>query len=115
VLVHSTEKDLAEHGSKVGEGERRVIGNAIADLKEALKRGGDRPMTDRQRSRSSSSRSNCSRSGSGGGTGQTLLRMVKTRHRDQHIGSVHSVAALQMNCPAALAATYRVVNPRLHQ
>ncbi|MGC1780751.1 MAG: molecular chaperone DnaK, partial [Xanthobacteraceae bacterium] len=36
-LVHSTEKTLAEHGSKVGEGERRDIENAIADLKEALK------------------------------------------------------------------------------
>jgi molecular chaperone DnaK len=36
-LVHSTEKALAEHGSKVGETERRAIENAIADLKEALK------------------------------------------------------------------------------
>jgi molecular chaperone DnaK len=36
-LVHSTEKALAEHGSKVGEAERRAIENAIADLKEALK------------------------------------------------------------------------------
>jgi molecular chaperone DnaK len=36
-LVHSTEKALAEHGSKVGEGDRRVIENALADLKEALK------------------------------------------------------------------------------
>jgi len=36
-LVHSTEKALAEHGSKVGETERRVIENAMADLKEALK------------------------------------------------------------------------------
>src|SRR5438067_506057 len=36
-LVHSTEKALAEHGAKVGEGERRSIENAIADLKEALK------------------------------------------------------------------------------
>jgi molecular chaperone DnaK len=36
-LVHSTEKALAEHGSKVGEGERRAIENAMADLKEALK------------------------------------------------------------------------------
>src|ERR1700723_3389798 len=36
-LVHSTEKTLAEHGSKVGEGERRAIENAMADLKEALK------------------------------------------------------------------------------
>src|SRR5207249_8856631 len=36
-LVHATEKALAEHGSKVGEGDRRAIENAIADLKEALK------------------------------------------------------------------------------
>src|SRR5438067_2467947 len=36
-LVHSTEKALTDHGSKVGEGERRAIENAIADLKEALK------------------------------------------------------------------------------
>jgi molecular chaperone DnaK len=36
-LVHSTEKALSEHGSKVGETERRAIENAMADLKEALK------------------------------------------------------------------------------
>jgi molecular chaperone DnaK len=36
-LVHSTEKTLAEHGSKVGEVERRAIETALADLKEALK------------------------------------------------------------------------------
>ena len=36
-LVHSTEKALAEHGSKVGDAERRAIENAMADLKEALK------------------------------------------------------------------------------
>ncbi|MET0277428.1 MAG: molecular chaperone DnaK [Pseudorhodoplanes sp.] len=36
-LVHSTEKALAEHGSKVGEPERRAIENGLADLKEALK------------------------------------------------------------------------------
>ena len=36
-LVHSTEKALAEHGSKVGEPERRAIENTLADLKEALK------------------------------------------------------------------------------
>jgi len=36
-LVHSTEKALTEHGSKIGEPERRAIENAIADLKEALK------------------------------------------------------------------------------
>ena len=36
-LVHSTEKALAEHGSKVGDSERSAIENALADLKEALK------------------------------------------------------------------------------
>src|SRR6202789_893964 len=36
-LVHSTEKALAEHGSKVAEPERRAIENAVSDLKEALK------------------------------------------------------------------------------
>ncbi|HXD46337.1 MAG TPA: molecular chaperone DnaK [Pseudolabrys sp.] len=36
-LVHSTEKALAEHGTKVGEAERSAIENAMADLKEALK------------------------------------------------------------------------------
>src|SRR6187200_2091746 len=35
-LVHSTEKALSEHGSKVGDAERRAIEDAIADLKEAL-------------------------------------------------------------------------------
>jgi molecular chaperone DnaK len=36
-LVHSTEKALSEYGSKVSEGDRRAIENALADLKEALK------------------------------------------------------------------------------
>lgn len=36
-LVHSTEKALAEHGSKVGETERRAMEDAVSDLKEALK------------------------------------------------------------------------------
>jgi molecular chaperone DnaK len=36
-LVHSTEKALAEHGSKVGDSERSAIETALADLKEALK------------------------------------------------------------------------------
>lgn len=36
-LVHSTEKAMAEHGTKVGEDERRAIEDAISDLKEALK------------------------------------------------------------------------------
>jgi molecular chaperone DnaK len=36
-LVHSTEKAVAEHGSKIGEPERRAIEDAVSDLKEALK------------------------------------------------------------------------------
>ena len=36
-LIHSTEKTLAEHGSKVGETERRAIEDALSDLKEAVK------------------------------------------------------------------------------
>src|SRR5246500_3422432 len=36
-MIHTTERTLAEHGSKVSEGERRSIENAMADLKEALK------------------------------------------------------------------------------
>src|SRR5262249_19912908 len=36
-LIHATDKAVAEHGSKVGESERRAIENALADLKEALK------------------------------------------------------------------------------
>jgi molecular chaperone DnaK len=36
-LVHSTEKALAEHGSKIADTERRVIEDAVSDLKEALK------------------------------------------------------------------------------
>src|SRR6201998_85192 len=36
-LVHSTEKALAEHGSKISDGERRSIEDAVSDLKEALK------------------------------------------------------------------------------
>jgi len=35
--VHSTEKALAEYGSKLGEADRRAIETALADLKEALK------------------------------------------------------------------------------
>jgi molecular chaperone DnaK len=42
-MVHSTEKALAEHGSKISEAERGAIENAMADLKEALK--GDDPDT----------------------------------------------------------------------
>jgi molecular chaperone DnaK len=36
-LVHSTEKALAEHGSKVEDSERRAIEDALSDLREALK------------------------------------------------------------------------------
>src|SRR5215475_3314477 len=36
-LIHSTEKALSEHGSKIGDAERRAIENAMADLKEAVK------------------------------------------------------------------------------
>jgi len=36
-LVHSTEKSLAEYGSKVSEADRGAIENALSDLKEALK------------------------------------------------------------------------------
>jgi molecular chaperone DnaK len=36
-LIHATEKALGEHGSKVGETERRAIENAMADLREAVK------------------------------------------------------------------------------
>jgi molecular chaperone DnaK len=36
-LIHSTEKALSEHGSKVGDAERTAIENAIASLKEAVK------------------------------------------------------------------------------
>jgi molecular chaperone DnaK len=36
-LVHSTEKALTEHGSKIADTERRAIEDAVSDLKEALK------------------------------------------------------------------------------
>jgi molecular chaperone DnaK len=36
-MVHSTEKALAEHGSKIADTERRAIEDAVSDLKEALK------------------------------------------------------------------------------
>ena len=36
-MVHSTEKALSEHGSKVGADERTAIENAMASLKEAVK------------------------------------------------------------------------------
>jgi molecular chaperone DnaK len=46
-LVHATEKALAEHGSKVGETERRAIETALADLKEALKGDDAAAITDK--------------------------------------------------------------------
>ncbi|MCC7346613.1 MAG: Hsp70 family protein, partial [Variibacter sp.] len=36
-MIHATEKALSEHGSKVGEAERRMIEDALAALKEAVK------------------------------------------------------------------------------
>jgi len=36
-LLHSTEKAVAEHGSKVSENDRRAIEDAMSDLREALK------------------------------------------------------------------------------
>jgi molecular chaperone DnaK len=36
-LVHTTEKALAEHGSKIGDGEKRAIEDALAAVKEAVK------------------------------------------------------------------------------
>ena len=36
-LIHATEKALAEHGTKVGETERRAIEDALAGLKEVVK------------------------------------------------------------------------------
>jgi molecular chaperone DnaK len=36
-LIHSTEKAVSEHGSKVGDAERTAIENAIAALKSAIK------------------------------------------------------------------------------
>jgi len=36
-LIHSTEKAVSEHGSKVSEAERTAIENAIAALKSAIK------------------------------------------------------------------------------
>ena len=36
-MVHATDKALSEHGSKIGETERRAIEDAMAGLKEAVK------------------------------------------------------------------------------
>jgi molecular chaperone DnaK len=36
-LLHVTEKNVAEHGSKLADADRRAIENAMSDLREALK------------------------------------------------------------------------------
>ena len=36
-FLHTTEKTVGEHGYKVGDADRRIIENAMADLREALK------------------------------------------------------------------------------
>jgi molecular chaperone DnaK len=36
-LVYSTERTLSEHGSKLGEADRKAIDDALAEAKEALK------------------------------------------------------------------------------
>ena len=36
-IVHSTEKNLKEHGSKINEAEKKAIETAISDLRNALK------------------------------------------------------------------------------
>ena len=36
-LIHSTEKNLKEHGSKISDAEKKAIEDASSDLKEALK------------------------------------------------------------------------------
>ncbi|HEV8474525.1 MAG TPA: Hsp70 family protein, partial [Methylomirabilota bacterium] len=36
-LVYSTERTLAEHGSKLGEADRKAVDEALAEAKEALK------------------------------------------------------------------------------
>jgi molecular chaperone DnaK len=41
-FLHTTEKTVTEHSSKVGDADRRIIENAMADLREALK-GNDAP------------------------------------------------------------------------
>jgi molecular chaperone DnaK len=46
-LLHSTEKTLAEHSSKVGDADRRAIENAINDLKDVLKGDDETAITAR--------------------------------------------------------------------
>ena len=36
-MIHSTEKNLKEHGSKISEAEKKAIDTAISDLRNALK------------------------------------------------------------------------------
>ena len=36
-IIHSTEKNLKEHGSKINEAEKKAIETAISDLRNALK------------------------------------------------------------------------------
>ena len=36
-IIHSTEKNLKEHGSKISEAEKKAIETAISDLRNALK------------------------------------------------------------------------------
>merc|ERR1711935_654668 len=36
-LIHSTEKNLKEHGSKISDAEKKAIDDASSNLKEALK------------------------------------------------------------------------------
>jgi molecular chaperone DnaK len=36
-LLHATERTVGEHGSKLSDGDRRAVENAMADLREALK------------------------------------------------------------------------------
>jgi molecular chaperone DnaK len=42
-VLHTTEKTVAEHGTKLSDTDRRAIENAMADLREALK-GNDAPL-----------------------------------------------------------------------
>ena len=37
-MIHSTEKNLKEHGSKISEAEKKAIETAVSDLRNSLKR-----------------------------------------------------------------------------
>ena len=37
MIVHSTEKNLKEHGSKIPDADKKAIENGISDLRNALK------------------------------------------------------------------------------